>query len=672
MASKGLRAALAAGAVLLTAAASLRAEGPGITAVPTERDIYGEVPVVLTASRLRQPLLDTPAAVTVLDRELIRLSGAREVVELFRLVPGFVLITDNGNTQAVTLHGLADIYSRRFQVLVDGRSIYLPSVGGVAWSELGIALDDIERIEVIRGPNSATYGSNAFLGVINIITRHASTAPRLRLAGRRGMDRIRDGYLTAAGSAAGGALDWRLTLGRESDTGFERRPDRRDLRSLNLRVDWQQSLTDSWFVGLGGTQGVRGDGRLDDSDDPPRDADVRWAWQQLRWTRVYGEEELTVQLFHQSRKSSEPYTARYTNLKGTGLSAVASMDESYASERADLEVQWMREPRPGLRWVLGASARLDRVRTQRFFGRGDWLENHVQRLFGTFEIAASRRLTVHGGAMLERDGISGWKLAPRLALNLRIHPRGTLRLAVSRAHRTPLLVEERGRTVDTFVTALGDIQVPLIVASGGLTAERILSREIGLVVHGRHLTGNLRVFREDLSDAIHAIGRPATVSLPPPLGPVSVKAYDFVNGPSAVVQGAELEAAWRRGPLLARLGYAYTAIGGRGPEAEGLERSAPRHTWSLLAGWRLPRGWTLSGVYYYIGKFQALGFADEIGAVRRLDLRLARRVRRGGSRGELALVAQNLLDTYPETRQRPDKAPNFFDTRVFLEARMER
>ncbi len=669
MASKGLRGARA-GAALLLAVASAHAAAPDPAAVLTERDVYGEVPVVLTASRLRQPLLDTPAAVTVLDRELIRLSGAREVVELFRLVPGFVLITDNGNTQAVTLHGLADIYSRRFQVLVDGRSIYLPSLGGVAWSELGIALDDIERIEVIRGPNSAAYGSNAFLGVINIITRHASTAPRLRVAARAGMDRIRDGYLSAAGSTADAALDWRLTLGRESDMGFDDRPDRRDLRSLNLRLDWQQSLTDSWYVGLGGTAGVREDGRFGDPNDPPRDRDVRWAWQHLRWTRATADDELTAQVFHQRRRSRERYTAIYDKVGGVPITAIVDTDASYSSERLDAELQWTRTPRPGLRWALGAGARLDRVRSRRYFGRGDWLENHVQRLFGTFELDAAPRLTVHGGAMLERDGISGWKLAPRLAFNVHLAPWATLRLAASRAHRTPLLVEERAEARETAVTALGDVTVPLILASGGLTAERILSREAGLVVHRRHLTGNLRVFREDLSDVIYSPKRPVTVGTP--LGPVSVKAYDFANAQSASVQGAELEVAWRRGPLLAHLAYAYTVIDGRGPDADELERSAPRHVGSLLAGWRLPRDWTLSGVYYYIGKFQALGFADEIGAVRRLDLRFARRLRRAGTRTELALVAQNLLDTYPETRQRPGKGPNFFDTRVFVEVRVER
>jgi len=372
MVSRWLRGA-PTGAALLLAAAGADAAEPGTAALPTEHDIYGEVPVVLTASRLRQPVLDAPAAVTVIDRELIRLSGAREAVELFRLVPGFVLITDNGNTQAVTLHGLADVFSRRFQVLVDGRSIYLPSLGGVAWSELGVALDDIERIEVIRGPNSATYGSNAFLGVINIITRHASTAPRARAVARAGMDRIRDGYLSAAGSAAGGTLDWRLTLARESDMGFDDRPDRRDLRSLNLRLDWQQSLTDRWFIALGGTTGVREDGRFGDPNDPPREADVRWSWQHLRWTRAGAGGELAVQIFHQRRQRRERYTALYDKIAGLPLSATLDADASYGSERLDAEVQWTQAPRMGLRWALGAATRLDRVRSRTHFGRGDWL-----------------------------------------------------------------------------------------------------------------------------------------------------------------------------------------------------------------------------------------------------------------------------------------------------------
>ncbi|MDE2585018.1 MAG: TonB-dependent receptor plug domain-containing protein, partial [Betaproteobacteria bacterium] len=148
----------------------------GEEALLSENDVLGDVPMVLTVSRLRQAVADAPAAVTVIDRQMIRDSGAWDVTDALRLVPGMYVgsSADNGvfvPNATVSYHGMADAYSRRMQVLVDGRSIYTPLFGGPIWSTLPIALDDIERIEVSRGPNSVTYGANSFLGVINIITR---------------------------------------------------------------------------------------------------------------------------------------------------------------------------------------------------------------------------------------------------------------------------------------------------------------------------------------------------------------------------------------------------------------------------------------------------------------------------------------------------------------------
>ncbi len=122
----------------------------------SEADFLAELPVVLSASRLTQPLSEAPGAVTVIDRELIAASGAREIADLFRLVPGFQVSYAGGANPVVTYHGLSGQFSRRMQVLVDGRSLYSPSfVGGVDWNHIGIAIEDIERIEVVRGTNTA-------------------------------------------------------------------------------------------------------------------------------------------------------------------------------------------------------------------------------------------------------------------------------------------------------------------------------------------------------------------------------------------------------------------------------------------------------------------------------------------------------------------------------------
>lgn len=141
----------------------------------SESDFLSELPVVLSATRLRQPISETPAAMTVIDREMIRDSGAWDVADLFRLVPGMYVAYNVDKEivpgHVVSYHGLADPYAKRMQILVDGRSVYTPLFGGPIWSNIPLSLADIERVEVVRGPSAASFGANSFLGVINIVTR---------------------------------------------------------------------------------------------------------------------------------------------------------------------------------------------------------------------------------------------------------------------------------------------------------------------------------------------------------------------------------------------------------------------------------------------------------------------------------------------------------------------
>jgi len=185
----------------------------------TEAVFYDELPVVLSVSRLSQPLNEAPAAVTVIDEEMIRASGFRDIPDLLRLVPGFSVAYTRDNTWAIGYHGMADAFSRRFQVLVDGRSIYSAAYGAVNWGELPLSVDDIERIEVVRGPNAASYGANAFLSVINIVTRDPSQTPGTFASmqyGEQGMS-----GLTLRHGGEQGDLRYRLTLSAQTRDRFE-------------------------------------------------------------------------------------------------------------------------------------------------------------------------------------------------------------------------------------------------------------------------------------------------------------------------------------------------------------------------------------------------------------------------------------------------------------------
>src|SRR3989338_9452848 len=141
---------------------------------PSEQDYLQELPVVLSASRLSQPISETPNAMTVIDRDMIVASGARNIADVFKLVPSMYVGYEDGHTPIVSYRGITDGYARRMQVLVDGRSIYLPLFGQVDWAELPIDIADIERIEVVRGPSAASPRSDFAQGGVNNLTPPAA------------------------------------------------------------------------------------------------------------------------------------------------------------------------------------------------------------------------------------------------------------------------------------------------------------------------------------------------------------------------------------------------------------------------------------------------------------------------------------------------------------------
>ena len=167
-----------------------------------EDDLYfSELPIVASVSRLPQRLADAPTSVTVIDREMIRSLPIRDLNDVFRLVPGFQTYPNTTEASRVTYHGLTDEeFSPRLQVLVDGRSMYSPAFrNGTNWALIPVALEDIERIEIVRGTNAVSYGSNAFLGVINIITVDPAVVRGVSVSTNYGNQNVRDQSVRTGG-----------------------------------------------------------------------------------------------------------------------------------------------------------------------------------------------------------------------------------------------------------------------------------------------------------------------------------------------------------------------------------------------------------------------------------------------------------------------------------------
>ncbi|MFE8602107.1 TonB-dependent receptor domain-containing protein [Archangium violaceum] len=182
------------------------ASAPGTGDVASSVDDEGEVPYeerVVTASRRAQSSLEAPNATTVITSEDIRLSGATSLPELLRRVPGAEVMMLGPGSANLSLRGFNQRIANKVLVLVDGRTEYQDFLGMTLWSSIPVELEDIERIEVIRGPGSALYGANAMLGVVNIITRAPGTGPAARFQAHAGNGNTAGGSFVSHGGTGG-------------------------------------------------------------------------------------------------------------------------------------------------------------------------------------------------------------------------------------------------------------------------------------------------------------------------------------------------------------------------------------------------------------------------------------------------------------------------------------
>jgi iron complex outermembrane receptor protein len=200
---------------------------------------------VTSVSKQPEQLRLAPAAITVITREEIRRSGSTTIPDLLRLVPGVQVGETSSSVWAISARGFAGRFARSLLVLVDGRSVYTPSFSGVYWETQDLPLDEIERIEVIRGPGAALWGANAVNGVINIITRRAvDSQGGFAKVGGGNRERVLTSarYGTRLGSAAH-LRTWGKFFRRNETRGTDGQgmADQWDFGRAGFRLDWDRT-----------------------------------------------------------------------------------------------------------------------------------------------------------------------------------------------------------------------------------------------------------------------------------------------------------------------------------------------------------------------------------------------------------------------------------------------
>ncbi|NTV11196.1 MAG: TonB-dependent receptor, partial [Zoogloea sp.] len=555
----------------------------------------------------------------------------------------------SASAPAVTFQAfLGNDFPTEMQVLVDGRSVYAPgSFGGVDWSFLPLTLDEVERIEVVRGTNPNAYGANAFLGVINIITRHSSEEPGTRFQVNGGSAGIRD--LAAGWAGGGGAATLRISYAGRHDDGFSGLNDTLSTNTLTLRSDARLGPDDELTLRAGFTDGWRGLGYPVSyyGNNAERTSDQQAGTLHLSWRHsTAAEDEWLVNMYVNRERATEEWMA-----SAPPAYPVVPLNRNRDSVRRNLEIQHRAAPMAGLRVVWGLEVRRDETDSPFLFAAGKPPAMSLQRLFGNLEWRAGERLTFNLGTLLEKNSGSDAHLIPRAFVNFQASPGNTLRAGFSQAYRQPNLFQLYGdvRAVDS---ASGTLVVHPYLPNPTLRESRIDSLEVGYLgrLQALDATLDVRVFNERITDFIYR------ATLPPAAGELLPESrYENLAAPFTL-RGVETQLQARPWSGT-QLQLTHTLIDRRDAGPDISQRTPP---YAASVSWLQDLGRGFSGT---LSMFRMASLAGGDGYVPQFgyltspyttwDAHLDWEKRYGGRKLRIGLTAQNIG---PQHQEIPDRS----------------
>lgn len=625
------------GACLLAASARAQTQPPEPEAAET---VY---PIVITPTRLSQSLADVPASVTVITAETLQRYGIRSVPEALRFVPGMAVTLATGPDYQISYHGTNTLSPRRMNVFIDGISVYRPAFSEVIWSQLPVTVEDIDRIEVTRGPNSAAYGPNSMLAIVNIVTKHPRDVERAYGSVTVGTQSSAE--ITARAAFTLGPSAVSATISSARDSGFDElaqdRTGHDSLRVNRLSIRSQTKVGELGTLDLQASvaQGTAEIPFIDNfqqnyPDRHFRDSYIGGAWVQQfspthelqfrfnharqrgkqSWRTCLPTVALLPELFNLWRANPLYANAVIAGQLPTGgsaadnalaLAAIAAIrqlgagalaptcgttNQDALQSRTDLELQDTYVVSERLRVVGGLGAREQRGESQTFLGGS--ASSSIQWLFGNVEARPLPWLTLNAGGYLERNSLSPSTFSPRVAANVRLSPSQTVRIVVSKGTRSPDIQEQRTNwtyTLENLDPPLRGSQVGRFyqsrVGPGNLVSERITSREIGYLLNVQRygLLLDARVFDDNLTSLISE--RTNLAGLTP------------TNNGSVELRGAELQVGLQWSPRWSAFAnYAYLENRGATNLLERTQYS--RHSGSLGLSHDVGAGWRGSLAYY--------------------------------------------------------------------------
>lgn len=597
---------------------------------------------VTSVSKKSEKASEAAAAIFVITNEDIRRTGATSIAEALRMVPGMQVAKGGSAQWAVSSRGFNDQFANKLLVLLDGRSVYTPNFSGVWWDVQNVLLEDVERIEVIRGPGAALWGANAVNGVINVITKEAKDTQGSFITAGGGSNRL------AFGSARHGG-----TLG---DNGHYRIYAKHD--------QWDEGRFGSGKIGQGdewniSQAGFRSDIKADktsltiqgDAYTSEQEQDYALPVAGVPYTRL-NEDTQTVLganlMAKWSRVISERSTVSFNSYIDFAQRDVVVVEMDNTTIDFDFQHDYAASDWHDFTWGMGVRYLSDQLNGTPYLRFVPDSSDRIElNAFMQSKLEVLPDWTVTLGQKLEYNEFTELEYQPSIRSAYLIDDKQTLWGAVSRAVRTPSRSARDLVNVTSAVPALAN-GLAIRYGNNNTESEELIAYELGYRAQPyEDVALDVTAFYNDYSNMIfNQIGTPFVVPADPTFGLYTQLPVTLVNGAEASTYG--FEAAFNYNPFAwwkLGAGYNFIKVDVAGQTLPTGSNSTPQHQANLRSYLQLAEGVQFDQALYYVDEINpttTISIPDYF----RLDLRLAMQLK---EHLELTLVGQNLLDPeHPE------------------------
>ena len=590
---------------------------------------------VTSVSKKKQKLLQSAAAIFVITQEDIRRSGVTSIPEALRMVPGLQVARNSKNQWNISARGFNERFTNKLLVLIDGRTVYNPLFAGVTWETQDTILEDIDRIEVIRGPGGSLWGVNAVNGVINIITKQSQETQGFLVSGAGGKE---EGIVSIRqGGSHGSDLHYRLfTKYLNRDASFNTMGAHDDTRLFRggFRTDWQPATQDTlmiqgeFYSGDGGQQSTVATTSTFPFGFTTGNEDIQLAGGHVltRWehTRDNGS-DMALQFYYD----------RYERFENTIKATIDTFDVDFQhgfDVFSNQELLWGLEYRywiDNLQNTVGTSVFPD---SRSFNLVSGFLQDEITLLPDTLIITL--------GTKLSHNDFTGFEYQPSGRFLWEPIDGHSLWGAVSRAVRVPSRLEDNSQL--TFAPNPNTPVPTRFLGNQEFKSEELLAYEIGYRLHTfERFTLDITGFYNQYDN----IRGTRVISLTPPTGTLENNLTVDTIG-LEIASDLQLQDWWR-----IRGAYSYINMDVDGPINAALNTTGgntPHHQGSLRSLMTLPYQVEFDSWVRVADNLSASNIAGYV----ELDLRLGWKPIPSL---DLSVVGQNLLDNH-----HPEAAPSLF------------